>query len=158
MPALGGRRPSTWQFTTFPSKTTITETQVGKGSIDWEHLTWEQDPTQFHIVNALADLPNLGVIYTAVTKGLLTLSQKEIRTGDKIAFVTKLIVSSALFTTNRHACQSLNLKSVIIWSPLSFGGLLRRQCSIQQTKPKPKKPRGAWLDSKHPDLEAHAAQ
>jgi acetoacetate decarboxylase len=77
MPALGGRRPSTWQFTTFPSKTVITETQVGKGSIDWEHLTWEQDPTQFHIVNALADLPNLGVVYTAVTKGLLTLSQKE---------------------------------------------------------------------------------
>jgi len=55
--------------TVFPSENEITEAWVGQGSVNWEHLTWEQNPTQFHIVNALADLPNLGYLATIVTKG-----------------------------------------------------------------------------------------
>ena len=55
--------------TLFPSEDITNEIWVGEGSVAWEHLTWEQNPTQYHIVNALADLPNLGVLYTAVTKG-----------------------------------------------------------------------------------------
>ncbi|MFQ3201318.1 MAG: acetoacetate decarboxylase [Zhongshania sp.] len=68
MPALGGRRSSTWQFTTLPSETTITETQVGKGSIDWQQLTWEQNPTLFHEANALAALPLLEYLPAVVAK------------------------------------------------------------------------------------------
>ncbi len=69
MPALGGWGPGSGQFTTFPSETTITEAQVGKGSIDWQTLTWEQNPTQFHIVNALAGLPVLEYLPAVVAKG-----------------------------------------------------------------------------------------
>lgn len=57
------------QATLFPSENIAKEVWLGQGEVHWEHLTWEQNPTQFHIVNALADLPNLGVVYTAVTKG-----------------------------------------------------------------------------------------
>jgi len=55
--------------TVFPTEGEITQMWTGTGTVEWEHLTWEQNPTQFHIVNALADLPNLGVVYTAVSKG-----------------------------------------------------------------------------------------
>jgi acetoacetate decarboxylase len=55
--------------TLFPSENIATEVWLGQGEVHWEHLTWEQNPTQFHIINTLAGLPNLGVIYTAVTKG-----------------------------------------------------------------------------------------
>jgi len=30
---------------------------TGAGKVDWHRLTWEQNPAQCHIVNALADLP-----------------------------------------------------------------------------------------------------
>jgi len=53
----------------FPTEAHIDEYWVGTGEVHWEHLTWEQNPTQFHIVNALADLPNLGHAFTAVSKG-----------------------------------------------------------------------------------------
>ena len=53
----------------FPIEAETSEFWVGTGEVNWEHLTWEQNPTQFHIVNALADLPNLGYVYTAVSKG-----------------------------------------------------------------------------------------
>ena len=53
----------------FPTEAEISEFWIGAGEVNWEHLTWEQNPTQFHIVNALADLPNLGYVFTAVSKG-----------------------------------------------------------------------------------------
>jgi len=55
--------------TLFPSTAEPTEIWIGQGNVNWEHLTWEQNPTQYHIVNALADLPNLGTIATIITKG-----------------------------------------------------------------------------------------
>jgi len=55
--------------TIFPSENETTEIWVGQGSVQWEHLTWEQNPTQSHIVNALADLPILDYVHTAVIKG-----------------------------------------------------------------------------------------
>ena len=42
---------------------------MGTGSIEWHELTWEQNPTQFHIVNALAALPVLEQRPALVTKG-----------------------------------------------------------------------------------------
>jgi hypothetical protein len=55
--------------TLFPTEFETTEAWTGTGTVEWENLTWEQNPTQFHIVNALEALPNRGVVYTAVTKG-----------------------------------------------------------------------------------------
>lgn len=74
IPNPGGVGPDVSYPTLFPSESDITKAWTGQGEVIWEHLTWEQNPTQFHIVNALADLPNLGVVYTAVTKGSTNLA------------------------------------------------------------------------------------
>jgi 3-hydroxybutyryl-CoA dehydrogenase len=69
IPAVGGFGAAISEPTIFPSENIITEIYVGSGKIDWNHLTWEQNPTQFHIVNALADLPILEYRPAVVTKG-----------------------------------------------------------------------------------------
>ncbi|MDH3304542.1 MAG: acetoacetate decarboxylase family protein [Gammaproteobacteria bacterium] len=69
LPAVGGFGAAISEPTTFPSENVITEAFVGDGQIDWNHLTWEQNPTQFHIVNALANLPILEYRPAIVTKG-----------------------------------------------------------------------------------------
>lgn len=69
MPAVGGYGQGDSQFTTFPSENILTQTLVGQGRVDWQYLTWEQNPTQFHIVNALADLPVLAWLPAVVAKG-----------------------------------------------------------------------------------------
>ena len=69
MPGISGFGHSVIQPTTFPSETTLTEAWVGEGQIDWHQLTWEQNPTQCHIVNALAELPVLGYLPALVARG-----------------------------------------------------------------------------------------
>ena len=68
-PGISGFGQSISEPTTFPSQTTLAETWVGEGRVDWQQLTWEQNPTQFHIVNALADLPVLAWLPAIVAKG-----------------------------------------------------------------------------------------
>ena len=68
-PGISGFGQSISEPTTFPSDNTLTETLVGQGKVDWQRLTWEQNPTQFHIVNALADLPVLDWLPTIVARG-----------------------------------------------------------------------------------------
>lgn len=68
-PGISGFGQSISEPTTFPSDNTLTETLVGQGRVDWQRLTWEQNPTQFHIVNALADLPVLDWLPTIVARG-----------------------------------------------------------------------------------------
>ncbi len=69
VPAVGGFGAALSEPTTFPSENVIKEAFVGEGAINWNRLTWEQNPTQFHIVNALADLPVLEYRPAIVTKG-----------------------------------------------------------------------------------------
>ena len=57
LPGVGGLGEGASEFTTFPSETTFSSLQIGRGNLKWQHLSWEQNPTQYHIVNALADLP-----------------------------------------------------------------------------------------------------
>ncbi len=69
MPAVGGFGQALNEATTYPSENVIDEAWVGEGSAAWQHLTWEQNPTQFHIVNALADLPVLSWLPATVARG-----------------------------------------------------------------------------------------
>jgi hypothetical protein len=69
LPAVGGLGQGLSEFTTFPSETSLSEVQIGQGGLDWQHLTWEQNPTQCHIVNALADLPVLAQLPAMVARG-----------------------------------------------------------------------------------------
>jgi hypothetical protein len=59
LPKVGALGAAISEPTLFPQENHISEAWAGEGSIDWQHLTWQQNPTQFHIVNALADLPIL---------------------------------------------------------------------------------------------------
>ncbi len=69
LPGVSGFGHAASDFTTFPSETTLAESQVGEGRIDWNTLSWEQNPTQFHIVNALAGLPVLAWLPAMVARG-----------------------------------------------------------------------------------------
>ena len=69
LPSVGGFGPALSEPTTFPSDSLYTGAWIGEGEIDWNHLTWEQNPTQCHIANALADLPILGYLPAMVTTG-----------------------------------------------------------------------------------------
>jgi acetoacetate decarboxylase len=55
--------------TLFPIAMTIDEAQTGTGRVTWHRATWDQNPTQYHIVNALADLPILEYRQTMITRG-----------------------------------------------------------------------------------------
>jgi 3-hydroxyacyl-CoA dehydrogenase len=68
-PAVGGSGPALSEATTFPSESVYTSALVGEGKIDWKQLSWEQNPTQCHIVNALKDLPILEYLPAMVTTG-----------------------------------------------------------------------------------------
>jgi len=69
LPRVGGFGAAISQPTTFPSESVYTGAWIGEGSLEWNHLTWEQNPTQCHIVNALSDLPILEYLPAMVTTG-----------------------------------------------------------------------------------------
>lgn len=68
-PATGQPGASVSHPTLFPSEGVTKQAWVGQGKIQWQHLTWEQNPTQFHIVNAIADLPILEMRLALISKG-----------------------------------------------------------------------------------------
>jgi acetoacetate decarboxylase len=69
IPNADGVGASVSKATLFPAEKTYREVKIGTGSVKWDHLTWEQNPTQYHIVNALADLPILEYLPVVMTKG-----------------------------------------------------------------------------------------
>lgn len=69
MPEVGAPGAAISEPTTFPSENVFTDAWVGTGELDWHRLTWKQNPTQYHIVNALADLPILEHRPAIITKG-----------------------------------------------------------------------------------------
>ena len=77
LPDIGGFGTALSGPTAFPSENVFTSVRVGKGHIDWHELTWEQNPTQFHIVNALAALPVLEYGPALVTEGSTNLAVVE---------------------------------------------------------------------------------
>jgi hypothetical protein len=75
LPALGGfGGPAVNEAVTYPSENIFTEVYLGEGELNWNELTWEQNPTQYHIVNALKALPVLSYLPAMVSKGSANLS------------------------------------------------------------------------------------
>lgn len=68
-PGVSGIGTAVSEPTTFPSENVFTDAQIGEGTVDWHRLTWEQNPTQHRIVNALADLPVLEYRPAIITSG-----------------------------------------------------------------------------------------
>jgi hypothetical protein len=69
LPGVGGSGRTTSEPTAYPSESEFRSVLVGEGTLEWHELTWEQNPTQFHIVNALAALPILDYRPALVTEG-----------------------------------------------------------------------------------------
>ena len=69
IPNPNGVGPAVSYPTLFPSENIATEVWHGQGEVQWEHLTWEQNPTQFHIINALAELPVVSYLPAVMAKG-----------------------------------------------------------------------------------------
>jgi hypothetical protein len=69
LPGVSGLGKTTSEPTAYPSENEFRSVRVGEGHIEWHELTWEQNPTQFHIVNALAALPVLERRPALVTEG-----------------------------------------------------------------------------------------
>ncbi len=57
LPPIGGLGPGLDQPTLFPIARSTTAAWRGEGALAWRRVTWEQNPTQSHIINALAELP-----------------------------------------------------------------------------------------------------
>ncbi|MBW2624128.1 MAG: acetoacetate decarboxylase family protein, partial [Deltaproteobacteria bacterium] len=69
IPKTGEFGPDVSHPTLFPTSGNTKEAWRGIGEIKWHKLTWEQNPTQFHIVNALEGLPILEYRSAMVSKG-----------------------------------------------------------------------------------------
>ena len=69
MPGIGGAGHAINEATTYHSETQLREAWLAEGDIQWSKLTWEQNPTQFHFVNALADLPVRHLLPALITRG-----------------------------------------------------------------------------------------
>lgn len=78
LPAIGGfGNAAVNELVTFPSDSIYTEAMVGEGTINWNQLSWEQNPNQYHIVNALETLPVLEYLPAIITRGSTNLSLPE---------------------------------------------------------------------------------
>jgi len=70
LPAVGGfGAPSLSEVVTFPSENIFDSVMVGEGSVTWNTLTWEENPTQFHIVNTMERLPVVEYLPAILTRG-----------------------------------------------------------------------------------------
>jgi acetoacetate decarboxylase len=73
LPGVGGFGQAVSEATTYPSETVVDEAWVGQGELAWQALTWKQNPTQHHIVNALAALPVVDWLPAVVARGSVNL-------------------------------------------------------------------------------------
>ena len=69
MPGILGFGQSLSEAAVYPQENVLREQWVGEGRLAWQELTWEQNPTQCHIVNALAALPVLDWLPATVSRG-----------------------------------------------------------------------------------------
>lgn len=72
-----GDGPTVSHPTLFPTATLYKEASRGTGEVVWHELTWEQNPTQFHIVNALRALPIIEYRSAMVTRTESNLAVKQ---------------------------------------------------------------------------------
>lgn len=69
IPKTGESGAEVSHATLFPTEPTFTEAWNGNGEVKWYRLTWEQNPTQFYIVNALEELPIIEFRSAVMLKG-----------------------------------------------------------------------------------------
>jgi acetoacetate decarboxylase len=68
VPNIGKPGPSVSHATCVPAGGITKEAWSGEGKLTWHKQTWEQNPAQCHIINALADLPVKEIRVARVSK------------------------------------------------------------------------------------------
>ncbi|MGZ4901535.1 MAG: acetoacetate decarboxylase family protein, partial [Halobacteriota archaeon] len=57
-------------FILYPQGSEVKSAWVGSGTVEWIKLRPEQNPSQFHIINALAELPIIEMAPVLMTRGI----------------------------------------------------------------------------------------
>ncbi len=57
----------------YPQDAEVHSAWTGSGTVKWTQLSWEQNPGQWHIIKALAELPMLETTPTIMSKGIVIL-------------------------------------------------------------------------------------
>jgi len=76
IPKVGGPGADLNQPILFPMLSEPEAAWIGSGTIKWTELTWEQNPMQFHIIKALAELPIIEMAPVIMTKGRVILMEQ----------------------------------------------------------------------------------
>jgi len=79
IPKVGGPGADLSQPILFPQECEVTRAWTGKGSVEWTVLTWRQNPSQAHIIKALAELPMLEMGPAVMQEGAIVLSAPRAR-------------------------------------------------------------------------------
>lgn len=74
LPNLGKGGAALSQATLYPQEMNIKQAWNGEGSVRWTKLTSEQHPLQYHIIEALANLPVLKYTKVLLSKGMAKLN------------------------------------------------------------------------------------
>jgi hypothetical protein len=74
VPRIGEPGAALSEATCIPTGGSPREVWAGRGEVEWHRSTWERNPTQWHIMNALADLPILEYRWATVSQGGSTLA------------------------------------------------------------------------------------
>jgi len=79
IPNEAGTGPIVSYATEYPISTIYKEAWSANGSLKWYTQTWEENPTQAHIVNALHSLPVKEIVSSLVSKSSKILLQGKVR-------------------------------------------------------------------------------
>ena len=72
---IGGPGAEVSQPVLFPMRCEANAAWTGRGSVQWTELTWEQNPMQFHIIKALAELPVIEMAPVSMMQGRMILME-----------------------------------------------------------------------------------
>jgi len=73
IPKVGAPGADLSQPILYPQGAEIYSALAGSGTVKWTQLSWEQNPMQWHIIKALAELPMLEMAPVIMTKGMVIL-------------------------------------------------------------------------------------
>lgn len=79
IPKVGGPGADLSQPILYPQTSEIKSAWTGKGTVQWTQLKWEQNPMQWHIIKALAELPVIELAPAMMVQGSACLKSSQSR-------------------------------------------------------------------------------
>lgn len=79
IPKVGGPGADLSQPILYPQGTEVNSARIGNGAVQWTQLKPEHNPSQWHIIKALAELPIIELAPAMMLKGVGTLKSMQAR-------------------------------------------------------------------------------